>query len=139
MGVEHLDLLPGEKEAVALGLGLGLHGSEIVTTAALLVGQGQDLLACDQAGKPLLLLALASAQPERLARQEHRGEEGLRREGAAERLEHRDELRHAEVGATQLFGEGDPRPAEVRHLLPEFAGEAGGIGAVSELAHPGDG
>ena len=59
--------------------------------------------------------------------------------GATERFEHRDEFRHAEVGAAQLFGEGDARPAEVRHLLPELAGEAGGIGAVAELTHPGDG
>jgi hypothetical protein len=82
---------------------------------------------------------LASAEPKRLTREQHRGQEGLRREGATERLEHSDELRHAEVRTAQRFGKGNARPAEVRHLLPELAGEAGGIGAVSERTHPGDG
>src|SRR5439155_1332332 len=99
--VEHGDLLAAEAESAAARLGARRHAVQVEAAAALLLREREERVAAHDRLEPALLLRLAAGELQHLTREQHRGEERLRREMAAELLEHDREL-----------GEPHPRPAE---------------------------
>jgi hypothetical protein len=136
--VEHEELLAADAVAVAVARGARLDG--IRREAALLLErQGQQPVAAAQLGEQLLLDGLGAAQQHGVPAQQHARDERLGREHSPALAEHDAELAVAHVRTANVLGERDSEPAELGHLLPQPAREAGLIPRVAERAHPLDG
>ena len=97
--VEHRDLLAAQAEAVAARLGARRDAVQVEAAAALLLREREERVAAhDAARASAVFCASLPRELEHLAREQHRGEERLGREVAAELLEHDREL-------------GEPMPA----------------------------
>ncbi len=108
---DHEVVAPGEQEQV------GEPGPED-QVGGVVDPHGRAGRAVGEAGQVRTLLGVAAGGGDH-RRRPHRRQEGTRRDGRAQRLDHDHQLRHAEPGATVGLGQVQAEPAEVGHLLPD--------------------
>ena len=134
VAVQHVALgaAHAESAAVLFGLRLDRIGRE---ATLLLEGEGEHALAAADIGEQVLLERLAAAEQQSVAAEQHRRDEGLRREHATALAEHHPKLAVAHVGAADGLGERNADPAELAHLLPEIPVNPVASPPVAELSH----